>query len=171
MTIDGKTENYSDKRGHIVHLGQCDAGKVVTLDFPMDSEYETGNVKLQMYALNQDIFDSAYVQLADEQLQVTNYDSTHVNGHIQVNQDGMMLLSIPYDEGWHIYVDGEETEIQPVGEAMTGCWLTAGEHQITMRYTPQGFVEGAAISVISLLILVLGITVKAGLFSRHHRKM
>ena len=55
MTIDGKTETYSDKRGHIVHLGQCDAGKVVTLDFPMDSEYETGNVKLQMYALNQDI--------------------------------------------------------------------------------------------------------------------
>ena len=30
-----------------------------------------------------------------------------------------------------IYVDGEETEIQPVGEAMTGCWMTAGEHQIT----------------------------------------
>lgn len=171
VTIDGKTETYSDKRGHIVHLGQCDAGKVVTLDFPMDSEYETGNVKLQMYALNQDIFDSAYAQLADEQLQVTNYDSTHVNGHIQVNQDGMMLLSIPYDEGWHIYVDGEETEIQPLGEAMTGCWMTAGEHQITMRYTPQGFVEGAAISVISLLILVLGIAGKAGLFSRHHRKM
>ena len=48
-----------------MHLGQCDAGKVVTLDFPMDSEYETGNVKLQMYALNQDIFDSAYAQLAD----------------------------------------------------------------------------------------------------------
>ena len=68
-------------------------------------------------------------------------------------------------------VDGEETEIQPVGEAMTGCWMTAGEHQITMRYTPQGFVEGAAISVISLLILVLGIAGKAGLFSRHHRKM
>lgn len=68
VTIDGKTETYSDKRGHIVHLGQCDAGKVVTLDFPMDSEYETGNVKLQMYALNQDIFDSANAQLADEQL-------------------------------------------------------------------------------------------------------
>ena len=58
-------------------------------------------------------------------------------------------------------MDGEETEIQPVGEAMTGCWMTAGEHQITMRYTPQGFVEGAAISVISLLILVLGIAGKA----------
>ena len=62
-------------------------------------------------------------------------------------------------------MDGEETEIQPVGEAMTGCWMTAGEHQITMRYTPQGFVEGAAISVISLLILVLGIAGKCKSFS------
>ena len=82
----------------------------------------------------------------------------------------LLIGLLDKDQG-HIYVDGEETEIQPVGEAMTGCWMTAGEHQITMWYTPQGFVEGAAISVISLLILVLGIAGKAGLFSRHHRKM
>ena len=90
VTIDGETETYSDKRGHIVHLGQCDAGKVVTLDFRMDNEYDTGNVKLQMYAFNNNVFESAYTQLADAQLQVTDYDSTHVTGSIQASQDGMM---------------------------------------------------------------------------------
>ena len=44
-------------------------------------------------------------------------------------------------------------------------------HLDVYKRQPQGFVEGAAISVISLLILVLGIAGKAGLFSRHHRKM
>ena len=82
-----------------------------------------------------------------------------------------MLLSIPYDEGWHVYVDGVETEIMPVGEALTGCWLTAGQHEVTMHYIPQGFVEGAIISTVSLLILVLGIAVKSGVFRKHHRKM
>lgn len=171
VTIDGETETYSDKRGHIVHLGQCDAGKVVTLDFPMDNEYDTGNVKLQMYAFNNNVFESAYTQLADAQLQVTDYDSTHVTGSIQASQDGLMLLSVPYDEGWSVYVDGVKTEISPVGEALTGCWLTAGTHEITMRYVPQGFVEGAVLSTVSLLILVLGIAVKSGIFRKHHRKM
>ena len=64
VTIDGETETYSDKRGHIVHLGQCDAGKVVTLDFPMDNEYDTGNVKLQMYAFNNNVFESAYTPVS-----------------------------------------------------------------------------------------------------------
>ena len=108
---------------------------------------------------------------ADAQLQVTDYDSTHVTGSIQASQDGLMLLSVPYDEGWSVYVDGVKTEISPVGEALTGCWLTAGTHEITMRYVPQGFVEGAVLSTVSLLILVLGIAVKSGIFRKHHRKM
>lgn len=166
VIVDGKTETYSDQRGHIVHLGQCDAGKVVTLNFPMDSEYGSGNVKLQMYAFNQDVFEDVYGQLAGDQWQVTEYDSTHLSGTIDVSEDGLLMISVPYDEGWTVLVDGEEAEKLPVGEALTGCYLTAGSHRIEMRYIPQGFVPGAIISIVSVMLFIAGLLIKSGRFHK-----
>lgn len=169
VIVDGKTETYSDQRGHIVHLGVCDAGKVVTLDFPMDDAYDSGNVKLQMYAFNQDVFNSVYQQLAESQWQVTDYDCTHLSGTINAAEDGIMMLSVPYDEGWTILVDGVETEKEAIGEALMGCRLTAGEHQIEMRYVPQGFYAGAVISTVSVLAVLLLCLKKSGRFHKNAR--
>lgn len=169
VIVDGETETYGDQRGHIVHLGRCDAGKVVTLDFPMDDEYDSGSVKLQVAAFNQDVFDTIYNKLSESQWQVETYDSTHLSGTIQVSEDGMMVLSIPYDEGWTILVDGEQTEVQAVGEAMMGCVLQTGEHKIEMRYVPQGLTAGAGITLVSVLILLAGLYFKSGRFHKNSR--
>lgn len=167
VIIDGKTQTYSDQKGHIVHVGQCDAGRVVTLNFPMDSDYDAGNVKLQMYAFNQDVFDDVYGQLSESQWQVTDYDSTHLSGTIDVSEDGLLLLSIPYDDGWTVFVDGEEAEKQAVGEALTGCYLTVGTHEVEMQYVPQGFEAGRWISLISVMILGIGLYVQSCRFHKH----
>ncbi len=167
VIIDGKTQTYSDQRGHIVHLGQCDAGKVVTLNFPMDSEYNTGNVKLQMYAFDQEVFDHVYEQLSESQWQVTDYDSTQLSGMIDVSEDGLLMLSIPYDEGWTIFVDGEEAEKQAVGEALTGCYLSAGTHEVKMYYVPQGLRAGGLISLVSVMILGMSLFIQSGRFHKH----
>jgi uncharacterized membrane protein YfhO len=169
VTIDGQTETYSDQRGHIVHLGICDASKVVTLNFPMDDDYDSGNVKLQIYAFNQDVFDEVYQQLAQSQWQVTAFDSTHLKGSVDVQKSGLLMLSVPYDEGWTILVDGVETDLYAVGEGLTGCMLSEGEHQIEMKYVPQGFKMGAVISLVSILIIIAGLIRKSDRFHKTRR--
>ena len=45
-----------------------------------------------------------------------------------------MYLSFPNDKGWHLKVDGVETEKLFVNNGMTGIYLTKGNHTIEFDY-------------------------------------
>ena len=71
---------------------------------------------------------------------------TSVRGHIDVKETGRLILSIPADEGWKLYVDGIRTEIEPWQDALIGVSLTPGEHEIYLRYETPGLAVGMMIS-------------------------
>ena len=97
--------------------------------------------------------------LGDEQLEVTSYDETSIAGHIDVKEDGLLFLSIPYAEGWKAVVDGEEAEIVPIQDALMGIRLEKGSHDISLKYTPAGFTLGLAVSGISVFVIIALIVV------------
>ena len=78
-----------------------------------------------------------------------------MQGSIDVKEEGTLLLTIPYDEGWTITVDGETTQQYAIGKALTGIHLTEGTHDISMKYTPPGFRTGCIISLLCLLLFLL----------------
>jgi hypothetical protein len=84
---------------------------------------------------------------------VTDYDSTSLSGHIDVKEDGLLFLSIPYAEGWSAEVDGETAEITPIQDALMGIKLTKGSHDIKLKYTPAGFKEGLLVSSVSVVLI------------------
>ena len=147
--------SYDDQRGHIVHIGVCGGGAEVTLTFPFDTEYSSGNVALQIAAFDSDAFEDVYDTLTDGRLNVSSYDSTHIKGSMTAHEDGILMLSIPFDEGWKIMVDGEKAEQFPVGEGLMGIDLAEGEHTVNMSYIPVGFIPGLLITAASLLIWIL----------------
>jgi len=148
-------ETYTDERGHIVHLGTCHEGDEVTLEFTMDDEYANGSVVLQMASYDADAFASAYEKLSQSQLNVTSSSSTSLAGTIDAKEKGTMMLSVPYDEGWSIKVDGQKVKQFRIGEGLTGISMDAGSHTVEMNYTPQGFTAGLLISLASLAALWL----------------
>ena len=92
--------------------------------------------------------------MSDEQLKVTSYDSTHLEGVITSKEDGALFLSIPYDESWTATVDGAAAEIVPIDDAFMGIALTAGTHTVYMSYHPSKFSLCVMISVVSLIALI-----------------
>ena len=86
-------------------------------------------------------------------LKTEKHTDSSITGTINAKQDGLFYTSIPYEKGWTATVDGEETEITPVGNSLLAFPLSAGEHQITLTYYPNGFWPGLAVSVICLFIL------------------
>lgn len=44
-------------------------------------------------------------------------------GSIDVRQAGRLILSVPADEGWSLYVDGKKTKIKPFADALIGVHL------------------------------------------------
>lgn len=79
-----------------------------------------------------------------------------VSGTAEAETDGMLVLPIPYEDGWYAYVDGREAEIHRVDYGFCGIVLNQGKHEVKMIYRCPGFAAGAAGSIIfSVLTLVI----------------
>jgi uncharacterized membrane protein YfhO len=90
-----------------------------------------------------------------QSLQNVQFTEQRVSGSIQAQQAGILFLSIPYSEGWHLKVDGVATEALKVNFAFIGVPITKGKHQIELAYRPPYFRLGVGISLATLIFLAL----------------
>lgn len=81
-------------------------------------------------------------------------DSTHISGTLSLKEAGRLILSVPYEEGWTVQIDGENAEPEQFGNALMAFDLEAGEHTIQMHYVPEGRNIGILVSAGSVLILL-----------------
>ena len=77
-----------------------------------------------------------------------------IEGNINVKDDGYFKLSVPYDKGFEIYVDGEKTNYEVVNKSFIGFDINEGSHNIKIVYTSPLFKEGLVISCIGLVLFV-----------------
>ena len=89
---------------------------------------------------------------------VLNFDApgknSTITGSINSSIDGLLMLAIPYENGWHAYINGEETKIMRSDYGFIALDITTGQHDITLKYKPDGLQLGTIISISSLVIFV-----------------
>ena len=135
------------------------------------SESPSSNITLYGYQLDRAGYDNMLEKFSDEQLNITKYDTTSIEGHIDVKEDGLLFLSIPYAEGWSAVVDGKETEIVPIQDALMGIRLSQGSHDVALKYTPAGFKAGLLISAASVVMIVCVIVVSSFISKKKNSKI
>ena len=133
--------------------GQEGSDFEVTLNF--EDERNSGAFNLLVYALDEEAFERTYSELADEQLELTEFSDTKLKGYINVRSRGILYLSIPYERGWSVYVDGKKVSTTKVFDAMLGAEIGPGEHEIELRYFPDGLAKGIVISVAAAIAFLL----------------
>lgn len=133
-------------------MGNGQEGTQTTVEIKTKEDQASGNYDLKVYALNQEVFESEYSSLADEQLEITEFSDTKIVGNVNALKDGVMFFSIPYEKGWSVFVDGEKVESIKLAGAMLGAEIPSGSHEITLKYVPEGFAAGTAASAGSLVI-------------------
>ena len=69
-----------------------------------------------------------------------------------MKETGKVVLSIPYEKGWSVYLIGKKIETGLFGDTLMTFTLTPGFYEIEMNYVPQGKYIGIVVSLISLLI-------------------
>ena len=152
-----KTRKFEIRSFQIITCGVFDGTPIEV--YVKYSESPSSNITLYGYQLDRAGYDRMLEKFSDEQLFVTEYDTTSMSGHIDVKEDGLLFLSIPYAEGWSAVVDGENAEITPIQDALMGLRLKAGSHDISLKYTPAGFKAGLIISIVSVIAIALIISV------------
>ena len=87
------------------------------------SDSPSGTIHLYAYELNLPGYVEAINTLSQRQLNVTHYDDTSLEGTVDAGEGGFLLLTIPYTEGFRLEVDGVQTELESVGDALCGVIL------------------------------------------------
>jgi hypothetical protein len=85
------------------------------------------------------------------------YDRAHLELQCDARQDGLLVLSELYADGWNAAVDGQEARLFPADLLLRGIALQKGTHRITMSYETPGLAEGAIVGGAAALVLLLGL--------------
>ena len=159
IECNGQTRKFEIRSYQIITCGVFDGNPINV--YVKYAESPSSNITLYGYQLDRAGYDSMLEKFSDEQLIVSDYDTTSLSGHIDVKEDGLLFLSIPYAEGWSAVVDGQEAEIVPIQDALMGIRLKAGSHDISLKYTPAGFKAGLIISIASVVMIAAIIAISS----------
>lgn len=108
------------------------------------------------YYLDQEVFEEVIEELQKKELQLEDFEDGYVSGSYISDEEGWMLLTIPYDGGWDAYVNGERVEVLGGANALTVIPIEEGENQIELEYHVPGVKEGWVLTVAGIcLFLVL----------------
>lgn len=146
-----KTLNNVD-RGYLVEIGYCDSGEEVTLTAPDSKESFNASV----YRFSEKGLAAVYDKLSANAWQLTKWTDTTLEGTITCEEEGLMMTSIPYEEGWQIWVDGKKQSAEPMfDDTFIGVTVTPGTHTVVIKYVPEGLQTGMLLTTVSAVILLL----------------
>ncbi len=142
------------KRPYIMQMGTVKEGDKLSV-YSNLSDVTVGSARVYCNMLNEELFQQGVEKLSQSTLNCTKSTDTLIKGTIDVKEDGLFYTSIPYDKGWKAYVDGEQVEVTPLCDALVTFKLSAGQHDIKLKYCPQGFVPGLLATLLGVAVFVL----------------
>jgi uncharacterized membrane protein YfhO len=73
----------------------------------------------------------------------------------QSASDSFLVTSDIYYPGWEATIDGHPAALYRTDYALRGIALPAGSHEVRFEYRSLPFYTGMAITILSLLVLIL----------------
>ncbi len=114
----------------------------------IEGMYHIENIDVYLVDYNK-IFRTGY-----DELKISKMENDEILGDVEVSKDGYLVTSIPYDEGFKVYIDDIETPIEKVNKAFLGTKITTGSHHVRITYNSPWLNYGYIVSGIGLLCLL-----------------
>ncbi len=144
---------------HIVSLGWFNAGESIQIKLELNEDpLSVYKYYDYLWSLDKEVFEDAFSALqSNPQFIVTDHTEDWLYGSIETKQESQMILTtIPYDEGWKIYVDGaEQTPYKTLDALIAFDIEAAGNHTLELKYAPPIYDVGIVISIVGLTVFLL----------------
>lgn len=155
-TITVNSEKVSDitqsmEDAYILDLGYHNKGDEVLVSLDASTmESESTSFDFYCYTADDTVVKNMYNSLAGNSLNVESYSDTTIKGTVKAKENCYLYSSIPYDDGWSVYVDGKKAETFEIGGTLLAIELTPGQHKIEYKYFPVGLLYGIIISAVTV---------------------
>lgn len=80
-------------------------------------------------------------------------DSEKISGDIEVNRGGYFILSIPYDNGFNIMINGNKVNYSNIN-GLIGFYLDKGNYTIDINYVTPGLCTGKIVSLVGSFLFI-----------------
>ncbi len=146
-------DSYEEKK--VININSSE--EEITIYVIYNNYYSKG---FNLYYIDHDVFSEAVTKLKNNKLDITTFKEHTIEGNIYLEDDMDIYTSIPYDEGWHVYVDGKEAETYDLGNALLAVKGSKGNHKVKFVYKIPHFMIGCIASLIALLIITIPLILK-----------
>ena len=106
---------------------------------------------------------SEYINDCNDRKENASYyfktDSRGFTSKINMKSQNLVFFSVPYEEGWKAYVNGQEVEIEKVNVGFMAVLAPEGNCEIRFVYTTPGLLVGCVISGITVIIAAIYIII------------
>lgn len=92
--------------------------------------------------------DRQVAKLAENTLENIQIGTDKVDGTVTLDRSKILLLTIPYCDGWTATVDGKEVQLLQANTMFSALALEPGEHTIHLTYRTPHLKAGLAVSVL-----------------------
>ncbi len=100
------------------------------------------------------------MELLSRPVSIERAGDDHLMGQVIASEGQRLFWTIPYDEGWKLKIDGQETEIKKTAEIFMSAEVPAGEHKYELTYTPPWFVLALTVSMVMCVLMALFILIE-----------
>lgn len=165
ITTENRTisETLNKNYSYLLNIGQLKKGEKYSCSVPLNED--SGTIYLYVCYLDNDAFEEGYTKMKSGSIIYDSFSETEISGTFYApDNTNVFMTSIPYDDGWSVYIDGEKmhgNNIVVIGDAFLGVYVPKGEHSIRLKYVPDGLYSGIAVTVISAAVLILIILISA----------
>ena len=170
LTIDQRTINneawrFDNNIRQIAYASDAPSQHTVSIEVAEGyTDMPQGNEPV-FYALNLEAFKQIIDELKASEFVPTVFEDGKVEGEYTAKNDCNLLLSVPYDEGWSVTINGAATELTPAADKGMSCLnVQRGTNNIVIAYKTPGALAGLAVSLATAASLIA-----AGLYTRHKK--
>jgi len=144
----------------IISLGLLEKDDELTLKLTLTKgDYYIKGEATCFWYIDMEVFEDVMARLAQNQFQIEEYTEHSFEGTYTASRaNDLVLTTLAYDNGWEIWVDGEQVQIEKALGALISFHVggEAGEtHDIRIVYNPKTINIGLIISVASVCVFIL----------------
>jgi len=163
----GVVDNRGSSIPALIADGYHHAGDTISAYLPMENSLVTKYVLEDVagrfraaYADNDALHELATI-VKNRPCTIEKVKDSHLRGEFTAEAGQKLMFTIPYDEGWTCYIDGQEAEIKMVLGVFMAVDVPEGTHSYEMKFFPTGMKTGIGLSTAALLTTLVYIPVDA----------
>ena len=157
LYLESKTySRYSGRDRFLINMGYSDAARsMMTMTFPEVGIYSFEEISAVLQPMDDYPAEIGALQedtLDNIDLHTSGNATCLVTGSISVSEDKILVLPIPYSEGWSATLDGESVTVYRANTMYMGILIPAGSHSLEMHYATPGAALGLCMTFAGILI-------------------